>query len=965
MTDTLTPTPGSIVSCRSRQWVVLPDENQDLIRLRPLSGHEEEMVGIYRQLNLENLAPATFPLPTADSIKDHTAAVLLMDAARHLLRSGAGPFRCLGRLSLRPRPYQLVPLLMALRLETVRLLIADDVGIGKTIEAGLIARELLDRGEVRRIAVLCPPHLCEQWQQELREKFHIDAVVVRSGTASKLERAIPNGSHVFSYYRHIIVSLDYAKAERRKASFITHCPDFVIVDEAHTCTRSGSKGTSQQQRHQLIQQIAQKQNRHLLLLSATPHSGIEESFLSLLGLLQPEFENLTLDKLTEPQRDTLASHFIQRRRADVKLWLGNETPFPERKSDEEPYKLSKEYKQLFEEVYNFARGLVKTTTAEMSHAQRRGRYWSALALIRCVMSSPAAAVATLNRNLTSKESGVENYELRITNYELDDDLMISYVYDPTDQEQAVDAAPTVVIEQGKQSYGDADKRKLRTFIQAAAELQGNKDQKLQTCINYIQSLLANNYNPIIWCRYIATANYLANALKQKLEKKSGQIRVIAITGEQSEDEREIRLNELKSYPQRVLVATDCLSEGVNLQSHFSAVIHYDLPWNPNRLEQREGRIDRYGQVATQVKICLLYGQDNPVDGAVLEVLIRKAVQIHKTLGITVPVPMDSTTVSEAVFKSLFDKSTDAQQLSLLDLLDEGESAVEQVHKQWDKAVEREKISRTRFAQKAIKPTEVEQELMESDQILGSEEDVFRFVNNACAKLNCALIEKKQGWLLPSIPNFLKPTLGNEKRLITFTTPAPFGVEYVGRNHPLVEGLARHIIEEALVNSPEPLAARCGFTTTDTVTKRTTLLLLRLRHLLTQKVSSRALAQGGDTLKRNHELLGEECAVVGFTGPPSNPMWLTPEEAKALLEQANPVADAPAGLKKQEVEELLNRLDELQTDLELFAKERSLSLSQSHQRVRTITQEGRIQVIPQLPMDLLGVYILQPGVIRNS
>ena len=186
MTDTLNPTPGSIISCRSRQWVVLPDENQDLIRLRPLSGHEEEMVGIYRQLNLENLAPATFPLPTVDSIKDHTAAVLLMDAARHLLRSGAGPFRCLGSLSLRPHPYQLVPLLMALRLETVRLLIADDVGIGKTIEAGLIARELLDRGEVRRIVVLCPPHLCEQWQQELREKFHIDAVVVRSGTASKL-----------------------------------------------------------------------------------------------------------------------------------------------------------------------------------------------------------------------------------------------------------------------------------------------------------------------------------------------------------------------------------------------------------------------------------------------------------------------------------------------------------------------------------------------------------------------------------------------------------------------------------------------------------------------------------------------------------------------------------------------------------------------------------------------------------
>ncbi|WP_235006925.1 hypothetical protein [Calothrix rhizosoleniae] len=111
-----------------------------------------------------------------------------------------------------------------------------------------------------------------------------------------------------------------------------------------------------------------------MLLTATPHSGIEESFLSLLGLLKPEFEQLTLDKLTEQERDRLASHFIQRRRADVKLWLGNETLFPERDSLEKSYKLSKEYKGLFEDVYNFARGLVKTSTADMSHAQRRGRY---------------------------------------------------------------------------------------------------------------------------------------------------------------------------------------------------------------------------------------------------------------------------------------------------------------------------------------------------------------------------------------------------------------------------------------------------------------------------------------------------------------------------------------------------------------------------------------------------------------
>ena len=934
-------TPGSIVICRDRQWVVLPPENEEVIRLRPLSGNEEQICGILKSLSLESLEPAQFAPPNSQTIQDHIAGQLLRDATRLSLRSGAGPFRCLGRLSVRPRPYQLVPLLMALRLQTVRLLIADDVGIGKTVEAGLIVRELLDRREAKRLAVLCPPQLCDQWQRELKQKFHLDAVVVRSGTVSKLERGLPSAdSHIFSYYPYLIVSLDYAKSERRRAGFLAYCPDLVIVDEAHTCTDTGGERSSQQQRHQLVEKIAEDPDKHLILLTATPHSGIEASFLSLLGLLNPQFQQFSLNQLNEKQRIELARHFVQRRRIDVQKWLENETPFPERISEEKPYSLSKEYRQLFEAVYDFAWRLVKTAEeTPLSYAQRRGRYWSALAILRCVMSSPAAAVATLSRQ-TQKYGVPEEIS-----EELDEELAATYVYDTSEQEQILDVAPTTVVEKGKQTFDESQKRKLREFVKLAEQLSGKADRKLKQVKTLVKDLLQEGLNPIIWCRYIATAKYVAEALQELVTKKNN-LRVIAITGEQSEDEREIRLEELKNAPQRVLVATDCLSEGINLQEHFTAAIHYDLPWNPNRLEQREGRIDRYGQTAPQVKCFLLYGQDNPIDGAVLQVLIRKAVEIHKSLGITVPVPMDSSTVQEAVFKSLFEQAAEVKQLTIFDLLTDSDSELNQVNQSWERAVEREKLNRTRFAQRTIKPEEVKKELIESDLILGSEADVEQFVKNACEKFGCSLIKQKNYWKLPNIPACLKPTFGDKARLITFTSPAPEGVEYIGRNHPLVEGLARYILEESLDESQEePTAARCGVTVTEGVAKQTFIFLLRIRYLLESS--------------KGEVLLAEESVVRGFEGTLSNRNWLFSEATLELLNRAQPAGDFSLENKRARIQKVLDALENLQPDLEAIAEERAEVLAASHHRVRTMTKEGKVKVKPQLPMDILGVYILIP------
>ena len=309
--------------------------------------------------------------------------------------------------------------------------------------------------------------------------------------------------------------------------------------------------------------------------------------------------------------------------------------------------------------------------------------------------------------------------------------------------------------------------------------------------------------------------------------------------------------------------------------------------------------------------------------------------------------MDSNTVQEAVFKSLFEKvevnQSGYEQLTLDLVLQE--TPVVEVNQSWDRALEREKQNRTRFAQRAIKPEEVKQELEESDRILGNQQTVEHFVRNACERLNTPLTKKKSNWYLGTIPQCLRSTLGEKPRLITFTSPAPEEVEYIGRNHPLVEGLARYLLEEAISNNNEPTAARCGVTVTNAVNKPTAILLLRLRHLLESP--------------KHSDLLVEECLVKGFTGSPSDPQWLSQDETLELMKEVEPTDELPFARKQLFMERLLSRLSDLEASLNQFALNRAEALKDSHRRVRAITREG-VKVKPQLPMDILGVYYLFPS-----
>src|SRR5205823_648511 len=273
-------------------------------------GSEEDQALIHLPLETEPVTEATFPRPSVEQRGGQDSALLLRDALLLSLRRGAGPFRSFGQIAVEPRAYQLVPLLMALKLDVIRLVIADDVGVGKTIEGALIARELLDRGELQRFAVLCPPHLVDQWTRELELHFNLRAAAVTASSAAKLERGLPPSESIFQAHPFTVVSLDYIKSDKRRADFTRACPELVIVDEAHTCVATG---TGRHQRHELLRDLARDPDRHLLLLTATPHSGDDDAFYRLLGLLDPKFEALreSTGNARYDLREELAGHFVQ------------------------------------------------------------------------------------------------------------------------------------------------------------------------------------------------------------------------------------------------------------------------------------------------------------------------------------------------------------------------------------------------------------------------------------------------------------------------------------------------------------------------------------------------------------------------------------------------------------------------------------------------------------------------------
>lgn len=935
--------PGTLVNARGREWVVLPESTDELLIVRPVGGLDEEITGILPAI--ESVESAAFSFPSKADLGDFASGQLLKDAARLSTRAAAGPFRSFGRIGVEPRPYQLVPLMMALKLDPVRLLIADDVGIGKTIEAAVIARELLDRGEIRRMCVLCPPHLAEQWQKELLEKFHIDAELVLSSTIQRLERDLPVGVSVFDRHRFTIVSTDFIKGVRRAEDFVLKCPQFVIVDEAHGCTLAGGVGRGRQQRFDLLRRIAQEKTRHLVLVTATPHSGNEEAFRSLLSLLDQDFSDLPIDlekKQWEGIRRKLARHLVQRRRADIRHYLDADTAFPERKDREATYTFAKEYRELFDDVLEFARDYV--SGEDGGQRRRRVRYWSALALLRCLSSSPAAAAATL-RSRAAVDEVIEE--------EVDDVGRRTVLdQDDADDVMTLDFSPGSETE----SAAEGTRRRLLEFARRAEALPAAADHKLQGAVREIKALLRDGFHPVVFCRFVDTAAYVARQLRDVLPAKTG---IESVTGSLPPSEREARIAALVAEPgEYVLVCTDCLSEGINLQEHFNAVVHYDMAWNPTRHEQREGRVDRFGQEKSEVRVVTYYGTDNPIDGVILDVLIRKHKSIKSALGVTVAVPGSSEQIAEALFEgALFrEKAKGGARQLALSFLDDVKPSKTRIHAEWESARDREKMSRSRFAQHTLSPDAVASELESVRSAIGRSEDVERFLQSVLNAANVPISRKGKSitvQMSKEFPRGLRQAVGNDEPFTgRFELPLQEGDIYLGRTSPIIEGLAGWVLDQALdpvAREGRTIAARTGVMMTAAVSVRTTVVIARFRYHL------EVAANVGETL------LVEEIVSLAGNGAAEAPSWL-PARDSELLMAARPEQNLIPTAIDQQMGLLLPALPKWQRALESVAVERAEAQLAAHERVRVAARtKGRVVVRPVLPVDILGVYVVMPRI----
>ncbi len=649
------------------------------------------------------------------------------------------------RAGIEVKAYQLEPLRKALLQPRVALFIADDVGLGKTIEAGLILREMIMRQKIKRVVISCPPSVVKQWQEEMESRFGLLFQIFDRDFVSSKRRERGYGINPWKTHSRFIISHALLRDETYAASLRDWLGDFssgsmFILDEAHNAAPAGaSRYGIDSQLTRTVRDLAPR-FEHKLFLSATPHNGHSNSFAALLEILDPQrfcrgvpvkskkiLDAVMVRRLKQDLREIGDSDFPQRQIMPIVI-AGLDEDAPELKLS----RLLQEYRACREErLKDVAKSKQATAMLVMTSLQKR------------LLSSIEAFARTLRVHSQGIDRQIESHEVKAEDelVSVNFSLLQESVGNDDDRadlsEMEVEAEEDMQMEMASQSTGQSITKKelelLAEMTKIAEENRGQPDSKIKKLIDWIKENQCsdlsskgakwNNNRLLIFTEYIDTKRYLQEQLNQAIAlSELAEERIDVFTGGMGDEQRERIKNAFNADPQhhplRILIATDAAREGVNLQNYCSDLFHFDVPWNPSRMEQRNGRIDRKLQRSPIVR-CYYFHLTQRSEDRVLDVLIKKTNTIQEELGSLSPV------IARNVSKLLDQGISIDQETQLIEQI-KGEAPLDNHLPNKGTTIKEEleaiRMGKDKLAQQQI---ELENMLRDSKTWLGLEDNHFR------------------------------------------------------------------------------------------------------------------------------------------------------------------------------------------------------------------------------------------------
>ena len=618
---TTTPEPGQLVEVRRRQWVVadvvssnLEGAPQNCVTLSSIDedGLGEELEVVWEiEPGAQVIERAGLPSITGQD--DATTLDAFLDAVRWGAATNAdrGFLQAPFRSGVSIEDFQLDPLVRAIDMARVNLLIADDVGLGKTIEAGLVIQELLLRHRARTVLIVCPASLQEKWRVEMLEKFGLDFRVVDTEYIKRLRRERGIHANPWTSHPRLITSMDWAKGGEGLRAMRDVLPphvghprkfDLLVVDEAHNVApAAGAHYALESQRTRFIRTIA-PHFQHRLFLTATPHNGYTESFTSLLELLDDQrFARNIL-----PDEKRLRQVMIRRLKTDLVDAQGNPL-YARRNLQALPIRYTPEEREIHRKLNDYC-------ASRERDAERAGNGIGTTFVNRLLkkrlLSSPAAFAATLEKHANSfSEARPEKRDAMAERILHKAILRVEEDY--ADDREVENAQAEAIEEATRRSPPlTAEQRAMLDELRSWAQRARNQvDSKARAILDWLEKHLKepngewNDRRVILFTEYRSTHEWMHRILASH---GFGGERLALLHGGLSQEEREPIKAAFQASPKdspvRILLATDAASEGIDLQNHCNMLIHLEIPYNPNVMEQRNGRIDRHGQREKEVLI---------------------------------------------------------------------------------------------------------------------------------------------------------------------------------------------------------------------------------------------------------------------------------------------------------------------------------------------------------------------------